>query len=243
MKLRKFVGAAVRDMRLGQDLTQEELANRSGLHRTYITDVERGNRNISIESIEKIAGALRTPLSALFARSEELQGDDGGRSVRLMHHRSDRVDASVEILIAEEDRSFIDMTVHTFKNANVRNTVHTVHDGGEVLSFVHATGPYEKRASFPPPSLIIMDQHIPRGGALEVLERLRAHPSSREIPVIILTSSQSEANSLRKSGFAFVECVTKPVSVTDIGRVASAFGMQLMLVNGSTSIAVSSEGR
>ena len=90
MKLRQFVGAAVRDIRLGQDLTQEELANRSGLHRTYITDVERGNRNISIESIEKIASALRTPLSALFARSEELQTQGQGQPVRLMQHRPNR---------------------------------------------------------------------------------------------------------------------------------------------------------
>lgn len=243
MKLRQFVGAAVRDIRLGQDLTQEELANRSGLHRTYITDVERGNRNISIESIEKIASALRTPLSALFARSEELQTQGQGQPVRLMQHRPNRDAVPVEILIAEDDRSFIDLTVHAFKNANVRNTVHTVHDGGEVLSFVHATGPYEKRSSLPLPSLIILDQNIPKGGALEVLERLRSHPASKETPVIVLTASQNDVNSMRKAGFSFVECVTKPVSVTDISRVAATFGMQLMLVNGRTPVAVPSEGR
>ena len=52
-------------MKLG--ITQEALAERSGLHRTYIADVERGSRNVSIESVAKIASALGVPIAKLFA--------------------------------------------------------------------------------------------------------------------------------------------------------------------------------
>jgi transcriptional regulator with XRE-family HTH domain len=62
-------GQAVRDERSAQRLSQEELADRAGLHRTYISDVERGARNVSLESIGKLAAALKVSLSALFERA------------------------------------------------------------------------------------------------------------------------------------------------------------------------------
>lgn len=48
-------------------ISQEELAFRSGLHRTYISDVERGFRNVSLENIQNIANALEISISELFA--------------------------------------------------------------------------------------------------------------------------------------------------------------------------------
>lgn len=49
-------------------VSQEELAERAGLHRTYVGDIERGGRNVSLENIEKLAGALELSLPDLFAR-------------------------------------------------------------------------------------------------------------------------------------------------------------------------------
>ena len=48
-------------------LSQEELAARAGLHRTYLADIERGSRNVALLNIEKIAAALSISLSSLFA--------------------------------------------------------------------------------------------------------------------------------------------------------------------------------
>lgn len=66
----KFFGEAVRTLRLAQDLSQEELGTRSGLHRTYVADVERGNRNPSLQSIVRIARGLSVPPSVLMAAME-----------------------------------------------------------------------------------------------------------------------------------------------------------------------------
>ena len=54
----KRFGCKVRDLRLAQGMSQEALAEKSGLHRTYIGGIERGERNISLINIEKIAKAL-----------------------------------------------------------------------------------------------------------------------------------------------------------------------------------------
>ena len=51
-------GKKLRSVRTGKGISQEELARRSGLHRTYVSRVERGERNISLANIAKLAGAL-----------------------------------------------------------------------------------------------------------------------------------------------------------------------------------------
>lgn len=63
-------GQAVRKVRLEQGMSQEELADRCGLHRTYISDVELGKRNISLENIERIAISLSKALSDFFKEVE-----------------------------------------------------------------------------------------------------------------------------------------------------------------------------
>ena len=64
--IRVRFGLAIRYLRLKQELTQEELAHRALLHRTYLTDIERGTRNPSIEVIEKLANGLNINLAELF---------------------------------------------------------------------------------------------------------------------------------------------------------------------------------
>src|SRR5258708_40342087 len=61
-----LLGMAIKTQRASLGISQEELAYRAGLHRTYISDLERGARNPSIESIEKLAGALQVSVSKLF---------------------------------------------------------------------------------------------------------------------------------------------------------------------------------
>lgn len=62
--LDKF-GQKVREERLKQHLSQEELAARAGVHRTYIGMIERGEKNITLVNIEKIANALGLTISEL----------------------------------------------------------------------------------------------------------------------------------------------------------------------------------
>ena len=56
--LRQLVSANIRELRAEQGYSQESFADECGLHRTYIGSVERGERNISIDNIERIANAL-----------------------------------------------------------------------------------------------------------------------------------------------------------------------------------------
>lgn len=69
-RLRQALAARLRELRLTLGLSQEKLAELCGLHRTYIGSVERAERNVSIDNIEKLALALGVPVRDLFERPQ-----------------------------------------------------------------------------------------------------------------------------------------------------------------------------
>ena len=79
-EISKLIGQRIRNYRTQQKLSQEKLAELSGCHPTYIGQVERGEKNATLESIEKIASALNIPLSQLF---EKLGSGDVSDSIPL----------------------------------------------------------------------------------------------------------------------------------------------------------------
>ena len=68
--IRAQFGFAVTDRREAPGLTREEFAERAGIHRTYLSDVERGTRNLSLINIERVALALSLKISELFLLTE-----------------------------------------------------------------------------------------------------------------------------------------------------------------------------
>jgi len=75
-ELSKFIGQRIRNYRTQQQLSQEKLAELSGFHPTYIGQIERGEKNPTIESIERIASALNVSLSQLFEKLGGERADD-----------------------------------------------------------------------------------------------------------------------------------------------------------------------
>ena len=77
----KVLGQRIRNYRTAKGLSQEKLAELSGCHPTYIGQIERGEKNATIESIEKISFALNVSLSKLFEKLGA--GEDEARNVPL----------------------------------------------------------------------------------------------------------------------------------------------------------------
>lgn len=75
MAIKKRFGEAVRKRRLELGLSQEKLSEKAELHRTYIADIERGERNVSLINIVKLIAALDLPVSLFFQKYYE--NDDG----------------------------------------------------------------------------------------------------------------------------------------------------------------------
>ncbi|WP_413670620.1 helix-turn-helix domain-containing protein [Mucilaginibacter sp. Mucisp86] len=66
MSIKAHVGQRIRELRLKIGISQEALANRAEIDRTYVTDVENGRRNISIENLEKLVNALNVDFKDFF---------------------------------------------------------------------------------------------------------------------------------------------------------------------------------
>ncbi len=68
MDIKVRFGKAIREYRTKKGISQEDLAELCGLHRTYISDVERGERNVSLVNIQKICDALGVSISSTFKK-------------------------------------------------------------------------------------------------------------------------------------------------------------------------------
>src|SRR5438128_8818274 len=97
-----------------------------------------------------------------------------------------------EILLVEDNPDDVDLTIRAFKKSNVANEVVVARDGVEALDYLFATGAHAGRNADALPQLILLDLKLPRMDGLQVLERIRNHPKTKVLPVVILTSSTEE---------------------------------------------------
>src|SRR6266481_4408471 len=102
-------GASVRRLRHRLGLSQDALAERADLHRTYITGIECGVRNVTLKSIEKLARALKVSTATLLLHASEIPGEARPATEELSD--SQRVD----ILIVEDDPHDVEMAVRAFQ--------------------------------------------------------------------------------------------------------------------------------
>ena len=216
-EVKQMFGAAIRTQRLQLRISQEELADRAGLHRTYVSDVERGARNISLESIDRLAKALELSVSTLFKRAA-----NGGQN-----------DPVVEILLVEDNARDAALTVRAFRKARIANLLHVVSDGLEALDFIFATGAQARRREKPLPGLILLDLNLPKVDGLEVVRRIKADKRTRQIPIIVLTASDLDRDIMTCRELGVQSYIVKPVGFINFSEVTQRLHMDWALKKSS----------
>src|ERR1051325_3760636 len=121
MDIKNRFGTAVRSRRKRLGISQEELAGRAGLHRTYAADIERGARNLSLANIEKLAKGLETSIPSLFYPDPLAKGT---------------AEVPQDCLLIEDDPTDVELTLRAFKKACLTNRVRVAHDGAEALEYL-----------------------------------------------------------------------------------------------------------
>ena len=204
--LKTFLGMAIKTQRASLGISQEELAHRAGLHRTYVSDLERGARNPSIESIEKLAGALQISVSNLF------EGAGNGSRSRQME----------EILLVQDNPRDVDLTIRAFKKANITNPLKVARDGEEALDLVFADA---NRGKLRRTLLILLDLNLPKISGLEFLRRIQAAEQTQDIPVIVLTLSIRDRDIVECRKLGVENYIVKPVDFQNFTEVTARFGL------------------
>jgi two-component system, response regulator len=221
--VKKHFGAAVRLRRDHLGISQEELAGRAGLHRTYISDVERGARNVSLASINRLAIALELPLSVLFARLEELASDHPSRP-------SVSADELVDILIVEDSYEDAELTIKALKDVRITNHVYVVRDGAAALDFLFCRGVFAHRKCTDHPQVILLDLGLPKVDGIEVLRQIKADSRTRMIPVIALTMNGRDRDVAASQRLGADAYIVKPVDFKNLSGVTPQLSLQWALL-------------
>src|SRR5580700_9598822 len=102
--------------------------------------------------------------------------------------------AAIEVLLVEDSPGDVRLTREAFKDAKVHINMHVASDGVEAMAFLRREGGY---ANAPRPDLILLDLNLPKKDGREVLSEIKENPALKSIPVVVLTTSGSEADILR----------------------------------------------
>ena len=97
-------------------------------------------------------------------------------------------------------------------------------DGVELLEFLRREGKYSDPKDAPRPSLILLDLNMPRKDGREALQEIKADPSLRGIPVVILTTSKEEEDMLKGYDLGCASYITKPVNFEGLVDLMRALG-------------------
>jgi two-component system, chemotaxis family, response regulator Rcp1 len=127
----------------------------------------------------------------------------------------------IQILLIEDSQSDTELTIEALQSARVLNDVHCVTDGVHALDFLRRQGAY---ANAPRPDLMLLDLNLPRMNGYELLEHIKAEPTLRVIPVIVLTTSHAERDILRGYHLHANCYITKPVSLQEFLDVVQEIG-------------------
>jgi len=122
----------------------------------------------------------------------------------------------IEILLVEDNPGDVRLTLETFKENKMLNTMHVVRDGVEAMAFLRQEGEY---ADAPRPDLILLDLNLPRKDGREVLEEIKDDDQLRRIPVVVLTISYAEEDILRAYDLHGNCYITKPIDLDQFIKV------------------------
>ena len=121
-----------------------------------------------------------------------------------------------EILLVDDNPSDVRLTLEAFKDAKLANNVNVAGDGVEALEYLRRVGKY---AGAVKPDLVLLDLNMPKKDGREVLEEIKNDPDLRRIPIVVLTTSNAEADIL-KSYDLHVNCyMQKPVDYNEFVRM------------------------
>jgi CheY-like chemotaxis protein len=137
----------------------------------------------------------------------------------------------VEILLVEDNARDAEMTLRSLRMHNLANAVHWVKDGAEALDFMFRSGAYVNRARNHAPRLVLLDIKMPKVDGIEVLRRLKADERTRNIPVVIMTSSQEERDIVESYKLGANSYIVKPVQFDAFMETVSKIGLYWALMN------------
>lgn len=139
--------------------------------------------------------------------------------------------APVEILLVEDNPNDAELSLYALKKFKIANSIHHAHDGAEALEYLF--GNAENGGKIQIPRLILLDLKLPKVDGLEVLRRLKSHPETRSVPVVVLTSSREERDIVESYNLGVNSYIVKPIDFEQFTESVRDVGFYWLLLNQS----------
>ncbi len=134
------------------------------------------------------------------------------------------------ILLAEDDPRDVELTLEALADYNLANEVVVVGDGEEALDYIYRRGVFASRPEAQP-SVVLLDLKMPRVTGVEVIQQLKSDPTTRSIPVVVLTSSRESRDLQRCYELGVNAYVVKPVQFSDFIEAVRQVGAFWAVLN------------
>lgn len=140
-----------------------------------------------------------------------------------------------DILLVEDNPSDEELTLHALSQKDLAENIKVVRDGAEALDFLFGMGNYQELQDTNPPRLILLDLKLPKVNGLEVLEKIKANPQTRNIPVVVLSSSDQEQDIRQSYALGANSFITKPVDFNQFSKTVQQVGSYWLKANQQAS--------
>jgi CheY-like chemotaxis protein len=135
------------------------------------------------------------------------------------------------ILMVDDNPDFIELARRAFSKAGISSPIVVAEDGTEALDYLFATGAWSGRSPESNPALVLLDLKLPRIGGLEVLRKLRSEPRTRNLPVVILTTSVEERDVIRSYELGCNSYIRKPIDFVQLAEAIRQLGQYWLTLN------------
>ena len=132
---------------------------------------------------------------------------------------------AVEILLVEDNQRDAELTIRALKKNNLANRLIHVQDGVEALDFLFRRGKYAEREINQHPRLVLLDLKLPKVSGLEVLRTIKQHEQTKNIPVVVVTSSIEDPDIQSAYALGVNSYVVKPVQFEAFSEAISRLGI------------------
>lgn len=137
----------------------------------------------------------------------------------------------IEILLVEDNPNDAELSLYALKKHHVANRIHLARDGAEAIDYLFGTGAYEGRNVEDTPKVVLLDLKLPKVDGLGVLRRIKADPRTRQIPVVVLTSSREERDIIESYNLGVNSYIVKPIDFEQFSESVRQLGLYWVLLN------------
>lgn len=139
------------------------------------------------------------------------------------------------VVLIEDNDDDVALIQRVFNRAQITAVIDVITDGADALDYFKGTGRYAGRDITQQPKFVMLDLKLPRIDGLQILSHLKENPQTRNLPVIVLTSSSEERDLMKSYELGVNSYIRKPVNYTEFAQTVEDVGRYWISLNKSIS--------